>query len=694
MAHLGSAETHAQDSAAPSASESENALQSIEVTATRSGGIVAKDANVGVLGEMKLIDAPFSVLVLSREILDNQMAAHYGDYLKNDPSSTIGNVPVGFTTLRGFAVGINGFLYDGLMGNLGLSDARYQLEGMERIEVLKGPSTFLYGQGTFSSLGGAINFIPKRPPDTPVRSVEVGYTGQALYGIALDLGDRFGADRQFGYRINLGYKDGEQAVDDYEWTHKAATLALDWRATRDLTFNFGLEYADNHYPRLQPFFILPAGVPVPDAPKASHNMSQPWDDFRAIATTAYLRADWTFAQDWSLTAQAMHSRNDRPRVKEARFGSINDSAGNAFLFGSEDESTGEQNSGQLLVHGKLHTGFVEHQLTIGLSASNFEQRTASSPLGVFATNIYDPVGSPEPPDAHAPLGLSQKYTTLGVLISDVLKFNEQWSALAGLRYNRLNVDNFNPATNLQTSSNDSSKSSPIGALMFKPTANSLLYLSYAEGLDQGGQAPTGTTNANQFLPPIVTKETELGAKWELAAVTLTAALFDLRKPTEYVDPATLTFVQRGEQQHRGLELTATGRVTRDLTIVAGTMLLDASVSSTGNAATEGNVPVGVAQFTANLWVEWRLPWMQGWFVNAGVFHSGKQYLDAANTQAVPSWTRFDIGARYATQIKGRPITIRVGIENVADKDYWAGAQSGILTLAEPRTLKLSARMDF
>jgi iron complex outermembrane receptor protein len=76
-----------------------------------------------------------------------------------------------------------------------------------------------------------------------------------------------------------------------------------------------------------------------------------------------------------------------------------------------------------------------------------------------------------------------------------------------------------------------------------------------------------------------------------------------------------------------------------------------------------------------------------------VFYAGQQYLDGANTQAVPSWTRIDVGVRYETRLAGARATCRFGIENVADRNYWASAHSGILTIADPRTLKLSATFD-
>lgn len=198
--------------------QKEAQLPEVRVTSPTSkspGNYVSTESSAGALGERSLVETPFSFNVITRELIEDQQAAYLGDYLKNDPSAVVSNVPVGFLTIRGFAVGTDGFLYDGMPGNLGLSDGRGQLEGVDRIEILKGAASFLYGQGGSSSLGGTINFIPKRATDEPVQSLTVGYTSKSLLGVHADFGNRFGENKQFGYRFNLALKDGEQALEGY-----------------------------------------------------------------------------------------------------------------------------------------------------------------------------------------------------------------------------------------------------------------------------------------------------------------------------------------------------------------------------------------------------------------------------------------------------------------------------------------------
>ncbi len=546
-------------------------------------------------------------------------------------------------------------------------------------------------------MGGTLNFVPKKPDDGSIRSIAAGWTTRTVGSLALDIGERFGESKQFGVRLNVGVKDGEQAPKNADWEQQAASLALDWRVNRELTLSAGADYARNHYPSLQPFFVLAPGIDVPAAYNGRQNVAQPWDDFEVKGSNSWLRADWQLAPDWTLTAQGLHSTNERPNTKEARFGQIYAADGSAFLFGAQDggsKTVGD--TAQVALRGKAQTGGLSHALSFAAATTHIETKSGTNnPLGMFATNIHAPIDWPEPIGApDTPLATTQKSRSNSLLASDIVGFNAQWSALLGLRHARLTLDNYNPLSGELANNSSLTKTSPIGALMFKPTASSMLYLNYAEGIEPGGTAPLGAVNQNQRMPPIVSKQIELGAKLETGGVLYTAALFDLRKPFEYVDPVSLAYVQNGEQRHRGLELLANGRLTRNLSLLTGLMWLDPTVSNTGDPATEGKRPVGVSRLIANLFADYRIAAVPGLYVNGGIYYAASQFVDGANLQRVPSWTRLDAGMRYETRIGNAPTTLYFNVENVADKAYWSSAQSGILVVADPRTYKLTARVSF
>jgi iron complex outermembrane receptor protein len=150
-----------------------------------------------------------------------------------------------------------------------------------------------------------------------------------------------------------------------------------------------------------------------------------------------------------------------------------------------------------------------------------------------------------------------------------------------------------------------------------------------------------------------------------------------------------------EQRNRGLELNLSGEPLRGLRLLGGVTFLDAELTRTSNPATRGNQPVGVPRFTANLGAEWDTPWVAGLTLTGGVIHTGKEYVNQANTQSVPSWTTFDLGARYVTRVDGKEVTLRANVVNVFNRAYWSGVASyGTISQGVPRTLMLSASMDF
>jgi len=659
----------------------------------------AKAADTGALGPLPLIDTPFSVNVITHDLLVDQQAAYLGDFLRNDPSASIGNVVISFGTLRGFSLGSAGFLYDGLPLGSVLLDGRMGMQAIDRVEVLKGASAFLYGPGASPSLGGAINYVPKRPIEAPLRDAAITYASNAQLGVLADVGDRFGPDRQFGFRLNAGFRDGEGSTDDFKWRQAQFAGSLDWRVNRDLTLEAGLYYVDNVFDGIQPFFVGASNadgspiVPIPSAPNLRHAISPSWNTFAQNGTIGTLRADWTIATDWSLTAQYGNGRNSRPYDghHDTRFGVLDDAAGDLTLFANQEASRTDVAAGQVMLHGTAATGPLTHNLTFGAAASEEKNFGNFMIVGFLPGNLDSRVDAPEP--ATVPmeaLPYTGKTTTNGIFASDIIDLDAHWSVLVGGR--QASVKTYN-ADGGQPPGGSVSRFSPTAALMWKPVHDTLVYFTYAEGLEPGGTAPDGTTNAGQGLSPLVTRQYELGGKIDLGAMTLTAALFDMKRPLQYRD-ATNTWVSSGDQQHRGVELMASGRITDDLRIVAGAMFLDAKARNTGDAATNDKRVAGVPDWTANVYAEYRVRAVPGLSLNAGVYYSARQYFDNANLQSIPAWTRVDVGARYDTRIAGRDTAFIVAVENAGNRDYWQSALGNALTLGDPLTVKATARVAF
>jgi iron complex outermembrane receptor protein len=230
-------------------------------------------------------------------------------------------------------------------------------------------------------------------------------------------------------------------------------------------------------------------------------------------------------------------------------------------------------------------------------------------------------------------------------------------------------------------------------VIFKPLPSLSTYASYSEGFEQGGVAPFNTLNAGQSLAPVKSKQYEAGVKADIGSrLTVDAAVFRIEKTLQYVNTANV-YVQAGTQRHTGVELAANGRLTRDLSIVAGAAYLHTAQEETGDPATNGKRAANVPTFQASAFLDYRIAAVRGLNVNAGVYYVGARPLDASNSVSLPGYVRVDAGARYQTRIGGHTTIFRAGVQNLTDKRYWAAANFNAVWPGQPRTFFVSAQLD-
>jgi len=234
-------------------------------------------------------------------------------------------------------------------------------------------------------------------------------------------------------------------------------------------------------------------------------------------------------------------------------------------------------------------------------------------------------------------------------------------------------------------------------VVFKPIKNVSLYANYIEGLQQGPTASgTGITNVGQVFDPYISRQKEVGAKWDTGSLGLSAAFFTTSQPSAYVE--NNLFGVYGEQRNRGFEFSVFGNPMRGVRLLGGLTLLDAEQRRTQGGINQGKDAIGVPETQLNLGAEWDVPGVPGLSLNARGLYTSKQYADGANLQKVPTWTRVDLGANYMTRIADRSVTFRARLDNAFDRNYWASAGgfpgSGYLVVGAPRTVTLSATVDF
>ena len=220
-----------------------------------------------------------------------------------------------------------------------------------------------------------------------------------------------------------------------------------------------------------------------------------------------------------------------------------------------------------------------------------------------------------------------------------------------------------------------------------------------EGLSQGKVAPSTSINEDEIFPPFISRQIEVGAKYDAGSYALTAAVFRIKQPAYETNATTRVFGPNGKRENNGVELSVFGEPLKGFRLLGGVMYIDSELTHTTNGTFDGNRAPATPKYNVNLGAEWDVPSVPGLTLTSRGIYSSSQYLDQSNDKEIDSWERFDVGTRYAFKLDEKTITLRANVENVLDKRYWSSAGASDdsepgLTLSTPRTYLLSATVDF
>ncbi|OBX19378.1 TonB-dependent receptor [Erythrobacter sp. QSSC1-22B] len=658
---------------------------------------VVNGGDAGVLGNKPAEDLPFSIRSYDESLILNQQPQTLGDVLDNDPTIRttygFGNAAEQFV-IRGFALFGDDIGLNGLYGIAPRQLVAPELFGS--VQVLNGASAFLNGAAPGGSgLGGNVNLILKRAGPRDFVRATASAEETARFGGAVDVSRRFGAGGEWGIRINGAYRDGETSIDEEYRRTAVIGGALDYdsgpfRAVLDLAFQ------DVRIDNLRPKVTL-ATATIPEVPEADANYAQDftYSELRDLFGTVNLEYD--LADNALVYARA-----------GARDGSEDGIYGGVTV---NDSTTGAATGSALFVPATTNNEAIEAGLRVKLGNAITQElnfggdanwqvfRTAFDFLPGYATNLY---ATPQ---------IAQPQST-GFVGGDLVDPNpitniRLWSAFAsdtiglwddrilitgGLRLQDIRQKNINYDGTPGPLYNESAVT-PVAGLVVKPLEGLTLYANRIEALQIGATVPLDpaqpVSNAGQTLAPRKSVQYEIGGKLDIGGMFLTLGAYRIERPGEGA-LADGSFGYLGDQRHEGLEFTANGEIAPGLRLIGGAALTNAELIG-------GNEVAGVPEYTANANVEWDLAFVPGFTLTGRVIHTGEQWVDAANTLELDSWTRFDLGARYVFAAGDTPVTLRLSVDNVANERYWSSAFdafSAALLQGSPRTVKASISADF
>lgn len=662
------------------------------------GGQIARRGSQGLLGSRDFMDTPFSQTTYTQEAVKNLQARTLGDLVTSDPSVRATN-PAGGRyeqfTIRGFSLFNSDVSYNGLYGIL--PTYSIDMEMAERVDILKGPSQLINGISPRGSVGGGINVVPKRATDKPITEFTTSYASNNQVGGAVDVGRRFGEGDQFGIRFN-----GVKQSGDTEWDHQSvdremAVLGLDFRGDR-LRLSTDIGHTERNTDAPQERVQIGANAQVPNANDVHRNYAQAWSKARTEDTFGAVNGEYDVSDSVMVYGGVGARKSDHDFLRHAV--SITNNAGDFSVQPRDftrDENVRTATAG---VRNWFHTGPVSHEVNLAASYFYMDFTNGGARYAASPSNLFNPVDTPTPA---TPTRQDAKVYTenrfSGVALSDTLGFFEDRLLLTlGARWQRVKVDDWTDGVKGDTSY-DEEKVSPSGGLLFKATDHLSLYVNYQEGLSQGKIAPSTSINEDEIFPPFISRQVEVGAKYDLGSFALTAAAFRIKQPAYETNATSRVFGPNGKRENSGVELSAFGEPIKGFRLLGGVMYIDSELTHTVGGAFDGNRAPATPKYNVNLGAEWDVPQVQGLTLTGRGIYSSSQYLDQANSKSIDAWERFDVGARYAFKVDQKDVTLRASVENVMGKRYWSSAGASDdsepgLTLATPRTYLLSATIGF
>jgi iron complex outermembrane recepter protein len=653
----------------------------------------------------RLIDVPQAIVVLPSQFLEDLGALDTKDLYRH--ISGVEDSPYSSTVVRGFTQrevlvnGVRGNPYgslDGDVNNSGFSTSQFRLTNVERVEVLKGPSSVLYGSG---EPGGVINYVTRKPRETFGARATVG-TGQYSQTLAeAEVTGPANASRTLLYRGAAYVEDRDSFRFNANIQNVHAVGGLSWKRSARSMIGFEYEYIDqtNDGHRLR-------GVPV-DA-QGTYLADYRWtatepNDFTDLnAHVAQVHVDQALGPAMRLDSTLRYAGYDRrENYHEPRgiTGAVMQREFRDQLRTNDDWSWG------VTLSAPIRSGAAaRHDLAIGADVVRQDH------LFRFATARQQNTGGPVPPLSLASpvygavdpstYGLTpDRFSTdtavttrTGVYAQDLVSIGPRWNVLAGGRWDR--YDDTGASGGLALAADHSAVTGRLG-VVFKLRPSLSIYGSVANGFSRASIL-SQTPSANGPHDPETTRQIEVGAKseWLEGRVQLTAAFFDARKenvlrPDPALGPSGTNFnavLATGEVRNRGVEIDLAGALTPRWNLAFNYAYLDSEITRDLVASLVGRSMPNAPPHAAGFFTRIDLP--RGAAVGGSVEYVDDRIEPFAGIRA-PAYTVVD--AHYFQQITSR-LRLLVRVENLFDREYAASslfaARAGNMP-GQPRTASIA-----
>lgn len=701
-------------------------LETITVEAEKQSYYIKESSNNKIT--TPLLDTPRTINIISKKEMDERGATSLQDVLRTTPGVTLGagegGTPMGDRPfIRGYEASTD-ILIDGMRD---FARGSHEAFNLEAVEVTKGPGSVYSGRG---STGGTINLITKKPKDKTESEVtsEIQTSGKGHTKYRFTTDNNLAINDSIAVRLNAMLDQGEVARrDDVETDRWGIAPSITFGLNTPTRVTAGYSYLEfNDTPDMGLPFSNAANpsrkTPIESMPYDT-NFGRPDIDFRKYTSEKFnlnLEHDINENLRLNFVAQDLETIQDYFFTRlsfgcAASSGTACNTETNGLTYERNNRTsyrTSHVNSAQLNLQASFNTGTIKHNLVTGVDYS--KERIGNKSMTVTGAgreviDFYNPINPAHPNfniayDKHEKTG---EIKNTGIYITDTASLNEKIDLNLGVRFDDYESTNF-------TDTVSENLFSYQAGLIYKITQNGRLYANYATSLnpsgDNLGQAggADGVSSGNRLadnIDPEKSRSIELGTKWEVFNnnLALNAALFETRKTNaRSTDPFGDVTID-GENRVRGIELTATGKITPLWDISTGysyldSELLDGGFVNIGTSASpeyvpnpsNGNQLKFIAKHNANLWTTYSLT--DKFKLGGGATYVGKRFVDDTNNYYLPHHIRYDAFASYQVMPE---FGLQLNVNNITNERIYDASHVGVFsTIAPGRSFALKGTYRF
>lgn len=668
------------------AAEPVRELEKLIVEGKREQGVVPKESGASTKLDTPLVETPQSVSVVTREEIEARGSRSVQEAVSYAPGVLVGvggeDSRVDDVTIRGFdAGGFSGNVYlDGLRVPAGGQWTRSQFDvfGLESVEILKGPSSVLYGQ---VSPGGLVNMVSKRPSAEARHSIGTGYGSFDTWQVQGDSTGPLDSNGDFLYRIAGSYRDGGSQIDHTDLQRFFLAPSITWNISEDTSLTILANIQEDRGGATYQFLPVTGSLYKTPLGRIDRDGFIGEPDFN------------TFNRDqYSIGYELKHRFNEVFSIEQnLRYSDIEtlyesvvagrvppDADGNLARRAVRGIGDAHSLTVDTRVKAEFDTGPVEHVALAGVDyirASWNHDRSGSIEVGPI--NIFDPVYSGVGGNFLPQVGQDVVEHQLGLYLQEQMAW-KNWRLTVGGRYDDSDSSLFDTIAGTTTKVNNYQSTGRAG-LLYLFDSGIAPYASYATSFEP----VAGTDSTGAAFDPSEGKQVEVGVKYEPknfnALFTLSA--FELTQENVLtLDPNDPLFqTQTGEIEVQGVELEAKVGLTEGLSVIGGWTVLDSEITR-NNDGNVGNSLGSAPRQTGSLWLDYTFgdgP-LEGLGFGSGVRYVSSRFGDSANTYRLPSYTVLDAGIRYdcgklSPSLEGMQVSLTG--TNLADRDYVAKAET-------------------